>query len=62
MIRTFENITKTVEEHKAIWDKLQSQKNKLKGISWTATDIEKDILNKKIEKSKRKLKQSFKNL
>jgi len=62
MIRTFENIVKTVEEHKAIWLKLQSQKKKLNDIYLTATDLEKDILFKKIKKTKKQLKKSFKNL
>jgi hypothetical protein len=62
MTGTFEKIVKTVEEHKAIWLKLQSQKKKLNDIYLTATDQEKDILFKKIDKTKKQLKKSFKNL
>jgi hypothetical protein len=62
MIRTFENIVKTIEEHKAIWLNLQELKKEQKDNYLTSCDEEKRKIALKIKKAKKQLKKSFKNL
>jgi len=62
MIRTFENVVKTIEEHKAIWLNLQELKKKQKDNYLTSSDEVKNEIALKIKKAKKKLKKSFKNL
>ena len=62
MIRTLENITKTVEEHKAIWDKLQDLKKKEIDNYLTSSDEVKNKIALKIKKKEKQLEKSFKNL
>ena len=62
MIRTFENIVKTIESHKLLWLNLQELKKEQKDNYLTSSAEVKKEIALKIKKAKKQLKKSFKNL